>query len=75
MIIGVADPYSAETAEQRQINLDAMNIAAYWMLQWAVFVRKIIHTYDQVTEAQAGLNYPQEQITELLNRNIVNGYL
>ncbi len=28
MIIGVAGPYSAPTAEQRQQNLDAMNLAA-----------------------------------------------
>ncbi len=28
MIIGVAGPYSADTAEQRQKNLDAMNAAA-----------------------------------------------
>jgi len=28
MIIGVAGPYSADTAEQRQKNFDAMNIAA-----------------------------------------------
>lgn len=32
MIIGVAGPYSAETAEQRQLNLDAMNIAAAKLL-------------------------------------------
>ncbi|MEP7265293.1 MAG: DUF4406 domain-containing protein [Bacteroidota bacterium] len=33
MIIGVAGPYSASTAEQRQINLDKMNIAAAKLLQ------------------------------------------
>ncbi|HEX8335041.1 MAG TPA: DUF4406 domain-containing protein, partial [Segetibacter sp.] len=33
MIIGVAGPYSAQTAEQRQMNLDAMNIAAAKLLE------------------------------------------
>ena len=33
MIIGVAGPYSADTAEQRQKNLDAMNIAAARLLE------------------------------------------
>ena len=33
MIIGVAGPYSAKTAEQRQLNLDAMNIAAARLLE------------------------------------------
>ena len=33
MIIGAAGPYSAETAEQRQKNLDAMNIAAARLLE------------------------------------------
>jgi len=33
MIIGVAGPYSASTAEQRQKNLDAMNIAAARLLE------------------------------------------
>ena len=33
MIIGVAGPYSADTAEQRQANLDAMNIAAARLLE------------------------------------------
>ncbi len=33
MIIGVAGPYSAETIEQRQANLDAMNIAAARLLE------------------------------------------
>lgn len=33
MIIGVAGPYSAETAEQRQKNLDAMNEAAARLLE------------------------------------------
>lgn len=33
MIIGVAGPYSAETAEQRQINLDSLNIAAAKLLE------------------------------------------
>ena len=33
MIIGVAGPYSADTAEQRQKNLDAMNIAAAKLLE------------------------------------------
>lgn len=33
MIIGVAGPYSAETAEQRQINLDMMNKAAAELLE------------------------------------------
>ena len=33
MIIGVAGPYSAETAEQRQLNLDAMNMAAAKLLE------------------------------------------
>lgn len=32
-IIGVAGPYSADTAEQRQKNLDAMNIAAAKLLE------------------------------------------
>ena len=33
MIIGVAGPYSAATAEQRQINLDQMNKAAARLLE------------------------------------------
>lgn len=33
MIIGVAGPYSAPTAEQRQHNLDAMNEAAARLLE------------------------------------------
>jgi len=33
MIIGVAGPYSAETAEQRQASLDAMNEAAARLLE------------------------------------------
>lgn len=33
MIIGVAGPYSADTAEQRQINLDKMNKAAARLLE------------------------------------------
>jgi len=33
MIIGVAGPYSAPTAEQRQKNLDAMNEAAARLLE------------------------------------------
>jgi hypothetical protein len=33
MIIGVAGPYSAETAEQRQINLDNMNKVAARLLE------------------------------------------
>jgi hypothetical protein len=33
MIIGIAGPYSADTAEQRQKNLDAMNIAAARLLE------------------------------------------
>jgi hypothetical protein len=33
MIIGVAGPYSAETAEARQSNLDAMNRAAAILLE------------------------------------------
>jgi hypothetical protein len=33
MIIGVAGPYSAPTEEQRQKNLDAMNIAAARILE------------------------------------------
>jgi|SRR5688572_8808082 len=33
MIIGVAGPYSAETADKRQENLDAMNIAAARILE------------------------------------------
>lgn len=33
MIIGVAGPYSADTAEQRQANLDAMNHAAAKLLE------------------------------------------
>src|SRR4051812_11058587 len=33
MIIGVAGPYSADTAEKRQINLDKMNIAAAKLLE------------------------------------------
>lgn len=33
MIIGVAGPYSAETEEQRQSNLDAMNFAAAKLLE------------------------------------------
>jgi hypothetical protein len=33
MIIGVAGPYSADTAEQRQSNLDAMNVAAARLLE------------------------------------------
>jgi hypothetical protein len=33
MIIGVAGPYTAETAEQRKINLDAMNIAAAQLVE------------------------------------------
>ncbi|HXD92703.1 MAG TPA: DUF1937 family protein [Bacteroidia bacterium] len=33
MIIGVAGPYSAPTAQQRQQNLDAMNEAAAKLLQ------------------------------------------
>jgi hypothetical protein len=33
MIIGVAGPYSADTAEQRQRNLDAMNFAAAKVLE------------------------------------------
>jgi hypothetical protein len=33
MIIGVAGPYSAETAAQRQSNLDAMNTAAAKLLE------------------------------------------
>ena len=33
MIIGVAGPYSAETAAQRQANLDAMNHAAARLLE------------------------------------------
>lgn len=33
MIIGVAGPYSADTAEQRQINLDNMNKAAARLLE------------------------------------------
>lgn len=33
MIIGVAGPYSADTAEQRQLNLDAMNKAAATLLE------------------------------------------
>ena len=33
MIIGVAGPYSAPTAEQRKANLDAMNTAAARLLE------------------------------------------
>ncbi|TAH40588.1 MAG: DUF4406 domain-containing protein [Bacteroidetes bacterium] len=33
MIIGVAGPYSADTEEQRQLNLDAMNLAAAKLLE------------------------------------------
>lgn len=33
MIIGVAGPYSAATAEERQKNLDAMNVAAARLLE------------------------------------------
>ncbi|MFN0175101.1 MAG: DUF4406 domain-containing protein [Saprospiraceae bacterium] len=33
MIIGIAGPYSAETPDQRQRNLDAMNIAAARLLE------------------------------------------
>ena len=33
MIIGVAGPYSADTEEQRQANLDAMNSAAAKLLE------------------------------------------
>lgn len=33
MIIGVAGPYSASTTEQRQKNLDAMNVAAARLLE------------------------------------------
>ncbi len=33
MIIGVAGPYSADTAEERQINLDNMNKAAARLLE------------------------------------------
>lgn len=33
MIIGVAGPYSADTEEQRKINLDKMNQAAFILLQ------------------------------------------
>jgi hypothetical protein len=33
MIIGVAGPYSASTEEQKQINLDAMNVAAARLLE------------------------------------------
>jgi hypothetical protein len=33
MIIGVAGPYSADTEEQRQKNLDAMNLAAAKLLE------------------------------------------
>lgn len=33
MIIGVAGPYSADTAEQRQLNLDKMNEAAARLLE------------------------------------------
>lgn len=33
MIIGVAGPYSADTAEQRQKNLDALNEAAARLLE------------------------------------------
>lgn len=33
MIIGVAGPYSADTVEQRQINLDNMNKAAAKLLE------------------------------------------
>lgn len=33
MIIGVAGPYSAPTAEERQTNLDAMNAAAARLLE------------------------------------------
>ena len=33
MIIGIADPYSAPTAEQRKLNLDAMNQVAARVLE------------------------------------------
>lgn len=33
MVIGVAGPYSAPTAEQRRANLDAMNAAAAQLLE------------------------------------------
>lgn len=33
MIIGIAGPYSAPTADQRQANLDAMNAAAARLLE------------------------------------------
>ncbi|MCE3226087.1 MAG: hydrolase [Bacteroidetes bacterium] len=33
MIIGVAGPYSASTAEQRKKNIDAMNVAAAKLLE------------------------------------------
>ena len=33
MIIGVAGPYSADTADKRQKNLDAMNVAAARLLE------------------------------------------
>lgn len=33
MIIGVAGPYSAQSAEQRKVNLDAMNAAAARVLE------------------------------------------
>lgn len=33
MIIGIAGPYSASTKEQRQLNLDAMNIAEARLLE------------------------------------------
>ena len=33
MIIGVAGPYSANTVEQQQINLEKMNRAAAWLLE------------------------------------------
>jgi hypothetical protein len=37
MIIGVAGPYSADTAEKRQKNLDAMNDAAAMLLKKDIF--------------------------------------
>ncbi len=33
MIIGIAGPYSADTAETRKTNFDAMNIAAAKLLE------------------------------------------
>ena len=56
MIIGVAGPYSADTAEKRQANLDAMNAAAARLLEMGHIPLIGINAALPVVEKANGVN-------------------